>query len=57
MAGVDPAYISGQLEHTSSEMLFKHYAKWIVGADRGAEARKLNAAFRRKLAVISGDEK
>lgn len=49
MAGVNPAYISTQLGHASTAMLFKHYAKWIKGADSGQEAGKLNAAFGPKL--------
>lgn len=49
MAGVNPAYIAAQLGHASTAMLFKHYAKWIKGADSGHEAGKLNAAFGPKL--------
>jgi integrase len=45
MAGVNPAYIAGQLGHASTAMLFKHYAKWIEGADSGREAERLNSAF------------
>lgn len=45
MAGVNPAYIASQLGHADTTMLFKHYAKWIKGADQGAEAAKARAAF------------
>jgi integrase len=47
MAGVNPAYIARQLGHVNAAMLFKHYAKWIDGADSGREAAKLNALFAR----------
>lgn len=42
MAGINPAYISRQLGHRSTAMLFKHYSRWIDGADGGREAAKLN---------------
>lgn len=45
MGGVNPAYIARQLGHASTAMLFKHYAKWIDGADKGAEAAKANAVL------------
>jgi integrase len=45
MAGVNPAYIASQLGHADTTMLFKHYAKWIRGADSGTEAAKSRAAF------------
>jgi len=45
MAGVNRAYIARQLGHANTAMLFKHYAKWIEGADSGIEAGKLNAVF------------
>lgn len=50
MNGVNPAYIARQLGHANTAMLFKHYAKWIEGADSGLEARKLNLVFGPKLA-------
>lgn len=40
-AGVNPAYIARQMGHKSANMLFKVYAKWIDGADRGREKAKL----------------
>jgi integrase len=43
MGGVNPAYIAKQLGHASTAMVFKVYARWIDGADQGAEAAKLNA--------------
>ena len=45
MGGVNPAYIARQLGHRNTAMLFKHYSKWIDGADRGVEAKKLSALF------------
>lgn len=44
MAGVNPSYISRQLGHKSPETVFKVYAKWIDGADRGREKAKLEAS-------------
>jgi integrase len=55
MAGVNPAYIARQLGHANTAMLFKHYAKWIEGADSGLEARKLNLVFGPKLAQTITD--
>lgn len=55
MAGVNPAYIARQLGHANTAMLFKHYAKWIEGADSGLEARKLNLVFGPKLAQTKTD--
>lgn len=45
MAGVNPAYIARQMGHANTGMLFKVYSKWIDGADKGREARKLAAAL------------
>ena len=45
MAGVNPAYIARQLGHANMAMLFKHYSKWIDGADAGREKSKLNKVF------------
>lgn len=47
MAGVNPNYIASQLGHTTTAMLFQRYAKWIPGADDGAAADQMNAAFGR----------
>jgi len=47
MSGVNPAYISRQLGHTTTAMLFSTYSRWIDGGDDGREARKMNAAFSR----------
>lgn len=49
MAGVNPAYIARQLGHANTAMLFKHYSKWIDGADAGREKSKLNGVFGPKL--------
>lgn len=43
-AGVKPAWIAAQLGH-STEMLFKHYARWIRDDDRGREMAKVEAAL------------
>ncbi|GAA0584532.1 site-specific integrase [Rhizomicrobium electricum] len=51
MSGVNPAYVAKQLGHTDTTMLFKHYARWIEGADKGAEARKMDAALAKKLVL------
>jgi integrase len=45
MGGINPAYIARQLGHTNAQMLFKVYAKWIDGADKGAEAAKARAVL------------
>lgn len=42
MGGVNPTWISKQLGHANTGMLFKVYGTWIEGADRGAEAEKAN---------------
>lgn len=42
MGGVNPTWISKQLGHANTGMLFKVYGTWIEGADRGAEADKAN---------------
>lgn len=52
MAGVNPAYIARQLGHKNMTMLLTRYAKWIDGADRGREAKKLAEAFDGKLAAM-----
>jgi hypothetical protein len=41
----NPAYISRQLGHTTTQKLFAIYSRWIDGGDDGREARKMNAAF------------
>jgi integrase len=43
MGGMNPNYIARQLGHRNAMMLFRVYTKWIDGADKGAEAAKLNA--------------
>ena len=49
MNGVNPAYIARKLGHANTAMLFKHYAKWIYGADSGLGAGKMNTAFGPKM--------
>jgi integrase len=45
MAGANPMWVSKQLGHTSMTTMWKHYARWIQGADHGRERGKLDAAF------------
>ncbi len=45
MAGVPPAYIARQLGHTTTAQLYKSYARWIDGADRGVQRARLAAAL------------
>lgn len=42
MAGVTPAYAARQMGH-GIEMFLRTYSKWIDGADKGAEQRKLDS--------------
>lgn len=44
MAGVNPAYIASQAGH-SLQMLLQVYARWIPGADGGAQRRMLAQAM------------
>jgi integrase len=44
-AGVNPAYVSRQLGHANTTLLFTVYSRWIDGADKGRERAKLEAAF------------
>lgn len=44
MAGVNPAYIAAQAGH-SMQMLLQVYARWIPGADGGAQKRLLAQAM------------
>lgn len=45
MGDVNVAYIARQLGHANTAMLFKHYAKWIDGADKGRQRAKMNALY------------
>ena len=56
MAGVNMAYIARQLGHKDPSMLLKHYARWVDGADKGAQARKLDAAFNSIWSRIGPEE-
>ncbi|MCL2829379.1 MAG: site-specific integrase [Betaproteobacteria bacterium] len=47
MAGVNPAYIARQLGHTNTRMLFEKYARWIDGADKGTEKKKMEEASKK----------
>lgn len=44
MHGANAAWVAKQLGHASPMMTFRAYARWIEGADKGAEIAKLNAA-------------
>lgn len=41
-AGITPGWVAQQLGH-STEMFYRVYSRWIEGADKGAERRKLDA--------------
>jgi integrase len=45
MAGANPMWLSRQLGHSSMQMLFNVYAKWIDGADKSREVRKIEGYF------------
>ena len=45
MGGVNPVWISKQLGHANTGMLFKVYGTWIARADKGTEAAKANAVL------------
>lgn len=38
-------YIARQLGHTNTAMLYKHYAKWIDGSDKGREGTKMGRSL------------
>lgn len=42
MGGIAPGWLASQLGH-SPEMFFRVYSRWIEGADKGAERRKMDA--------------
>jgi len=46
MAGLTPAYVARQMGH-AVEMFYRVYSRWIDGADKGAELRKLDQFLRR----------
>jgi integrase len=54
MAGVNPAYIARQLGHANMGMLLRHYGRWIDGADKGVEAKKMADLFGPELAPGKG---
>jgi integrase len=45
MSGVNPAYISRQLGHSTMALLLSTYSRWIDDADGGAERAKVERAF------------
>lgn len=56
MGGVNVAYISKQLGHAKVAMTLNRYARWIEGADKGAEASKMDALFSGKVPEKSHKE-
>lgn len=48
MGGVNVAYIAKQLGHAKVTTTLNAYARWIEGADKGAEAAKLDAILSKK---------
>lgn len=49
MGGLNPAYIARQLGHSTPQLLFRVYSKWIDKADKGREAAKLDALMTREF--------
>jgi integrase len=47
MAGVNIAWLARQLGHASAKVTLERYARWIDGADSGAEAGKAAEVFER----------
>jgi len=45
MNGISPPYISRQMGHKNTAMLFQTYSKWIDGGDKGREAAKMAALY------------
>lgn len=45
MAGANPTWVAKQMGN-SPRVIYKHYAKWIEGADKSREKMKLEAALR-----------
>jgi integrase len=43
MGGINIGYLAGQLGHAKITTTLNTYARWIDGADKGAEAKKLDA--------------
>lgn len=46
MAGCDPSWVAHMAGHKNTKMIWEVYTKWIPGADKGAESRKLGARYR-----------
>jgi integrase len=53
-AGIIPIYISRQLGHADTAMLFKVYATWLDGADQGAEKNRMKKLFGAPVAADCG---
>ena len=51
MAGVNPAYISRQLGHSSLALLLSTYSRWLDDADGGAARARMEAAFVQELST------
>lgn len=55
MAGANPTWVARQVGN-SPRVLFKHYARWIDGADRSRERNKVDAALGQIWGKPKGDE-
>ncbi|RYF76825.1 MAG: DUF3596 domain-containing protein [Comamonadaceae bacterium] len=53
LAGITPGWVAQQLGH-APEMFFRVYSRWIEGADKGAERRKLDAFLSGPAPVETG---
>ena len=53
MAGITPGWVAQQ-QGNSPEMFFRVYSRWIEGADKGAERRKLDAFLAPKKSPETG---
>ena len=49
MHGANPAWLARQLGHSTTEMVFRVYARWIDGADKSSERAKLDAALANRV--------
>jgi integrase len=55
MGGINIAYLSKQMGHNKITTTLNTYARWIDGADKGAEARKLDEILSRNRPRKAGD--
>ena len=45
MAGANPMWVAKQLGHANMQMVLIVYAKWIDGADKSSERKKIDSMF------------